>query len=85
MTSFGQCKVFHYKYNTTGHNFIGHYYVLHIQINIEIVKHLTIDLTCMIHDPARYCEIIIICGIPIFMDSVDSINPGNQRFNECMY
>ena len=31
MTSFGLCKVFHYKYmyNTTGHNFIGHYYVLH--------------------------------------------------------
>ena len=30
-----------------------------------------IDLTCMIHDPARYCEIIIICGIPIFVDIVD--------------
>ena len=28
MTSFGLCKVFHYKYNTTGHNFTGHYYVL---------------------------------------------------------
>ena len=21
------CKVFHYKYNTSGHNFTGHYYV----------------------------------------------------------
>ena len=31
MTSFGLCKVFHYKYNTTGHNFTGHYYVLHKQ------------------------------------------------------
>jgi hypothetical protein len=41
------------------------------KINIEILKHLMIDLTCMIHDPARYCEIIIICGIPIFVDIVD--------------
>ena len=29
MTSFGLCKVFHYKYNTTGHNLTGHHYVLH--------------------------------------------------------
>ena len=41
------------------------------KINIGILKHLMIDLTCMIHDPARYCEIIIICGIPIFVDIVD--------------
>ena len=30
MTSFGLCKVFHYEYNTTGDNFTGHYYVLHM-------------------------------------------------------
>jgi len=28
MTSFGLRKVFHYKHNTTGYNFTGHYYVL---------------------------------------------------------
>jgi len=37
MTSFGLCKVFHYKYNTTGHNFTGHYYVLHFLIIILFV------------------------------------------------
>jgi hypothetical protein len=28
-TSFGPCKGFHYRYNTTGHNYREHYYVLH--------------------------------------------------------
>ena len=28
MTSFGLCKVFHYKYDPIGHNFTGRYYVL---------------------------------------------------------
>jgi len=37
MTSFGLCKVFHYKYNTTGHNFTGHYYVLHMFIDLKAV------------------------------------------------
>jgi len=32
MTSFGLCKVFDYKYSTTGHNFTEHYYVLHIKV-----------------------------------------------------
>jgi len=38
MTSFGLCKVFHYKYNTTGHNFTGHYYVLHLQFLIKFLE-----------------------------------------------
>ena len=32
MTSFGPFKVFHLKYSTTGHNFIGHYFALHLDI-----------------------------------------------------
>ena len=43
MTSFGLCKVFHYKYNTTGHNFTGHYYVL------QCIIHLFQDDNALVH------------------------------------
>jgi hypothetical protein len=29
-----------------------------------------------------YCEFIIICGVPNFVDFMDSIKPRSQQFNE---
>ena len=45
MTSFGLCKVFHHKYNTTGHNFTGHYYVLQTHLSLSVIASLDI-LSC---------------------------------------
>ena len=43
MTSFGPFKVFHLKYSTTGHNFIGHYFALHFRFT-DIDKSIINDI-----------------------------------------
>ena len=62
MTSFGLCKVFHYKYNTTGHNFTGHYYVLQKHI-------LPVSLDCPFLIALRYSltfiDIALICSLGV--------------------
>jgi hypothetical protein len=43
MTSFGPFKVFHLKYSTTEHNFIGHYFALHNNRHMKLYYHGCMD------------------------------------------
>lgn len=36
----------------------------------------------MLHCRYKYCEFLIICGIPIFANLMESIKPRNQKFQQ---
>ena len=36
----------------------------------------------MLHCRYKYCEFLLICGIPIFVNLMESIKPRNQKFQQ---